>query len=623
MASAGGFRIPFLNSAPRVRLGIPLAETISTMEESDISGSKPQDDLREMVIGLQARLAHLERHLGFTPTNETVMGSGVVVQEAELEVPTPLSTSGPRLPSLGFATLMLAGAFLLRALTESRMVEATVGILLGLTYTLLLVGLAHHAARHGDRSRATLFGVATTLVIFPLVWETATRLHLLPPYGAVAIIAIVSSLGMGLSVHHRLRGLGWSFLLGATASLVGLYWATGPAPLFAALAIAFGAGTLWLRYRFGWHGPQWLAAGVADLLVFLAVISASQPADLLPHRGNPSPGSVIPLTLILVVVYLGGFTVRTMYQRREAGIFEILQSLGCLAAGYLGTVRLLHLDGGSAELLGWATLVAAIAGYGVAFAFVRRLQGRGRNFFYHAWLGLLLTLLGTAQVVPIGQLALLWAILGVTAAVIGGRLDRWTLRLHCAVYLVGAAVLTGMHAAAYRAFVAPASGTYEGLSGAGTAAWGLALFSYGLLAATVGRCELSTWRRFPRFIVALIVLTGAGSLIVTGLAGWLTDGFPGSGGALLAAVRTIVLALTTMGLAGVSRNRSVLELGWFVNPLLVLTALKLLLEDLRQGSPISLFFGFTAFGTALIVTSRLGRKTTPTPAPTSDGIHEA
>ena len=34
----------------------------------------------------------------------------------------------------------------------------------------------------------------------------------------------------------------------------------------------------------------------------------------------------------------------------------------------------------------------------------------------------------------------------------GGRYDRWTLRLHCAAYLVGAAVTTGLPAAAFAAF---------------------------------------------------------------------------------------------------------------------------------------------------------------------------
>jgi positive regulator of sigma E activity len=50
------------------------------------------------------------------------------------------------------------------------------------------------------------------------------------------------------------------------------------------------------------------------------------------------------------------------------------------------------------------------------------------------------------------------------------------------------------------------------------------------------------------------------------------------------------------------------ELSWFTSPLLVLIAPKMLFEDLRQGTPISLFVGFACYGIALIVAPRLRRR---------------
>ena len=74
---------------------------------------------------------------------------------------------------------------------------------------------------------------------------------------------------------------------------------------------------------------------------------------------------------------------------------------------------------------------------------------------------------------------------------------------------------------------------------------------------------------------------------------------------MVAAVRTIVLAVAAVAIAAGSRNVHLAELGWFVNPLLVLAGLKLLAEDLRRGTPVSLFLGFGCFGAALIAAPRL------------------
>ena len=577
------------------------------MKEPEVHHPHGMNSLSAAVASLQARVARLEEHLGLTPAVQSEATTVTVPAEVEpLDIPAT-SHSSPQLPSLGFAFLILAGAFLLRALTENRVVDGTFGIILGLAYTLILLFLTNRAAARGDSSRATLFGLATTLVAYPLVWETATRLSLLPPSGAAGIIVLVTGLGLSLAVRHSLRGLAWFILLATLTTLIGLYWAADQTTLFAALIVALGVATVWLGYLQDWQGPQWLVASVANFLVFLTVMLASRPADQLPDGPKPAPDAVIPLALALPVVYLGSFSLRTMLQKREAGVFEITQSLGCLLAGYLGAVRLLRIGDGSTVALGWATLVAAAAGYGVAFTFVRQRQGRGLNFFYHAWLGLLLTMLGTALVVSGVWLPYLWGGLAVAVAVAGGRYDRWTLRLHCAAYLIGATALTGLPAVVFDAFVAPASRTWHSLSGPGIVVWLAAIACYGLLVATHRRCELSTWRRLPRFLIAVIVLVGAGSLLVTTLAAWLTDRITGQEGATVAVVRTAVLAATAMGLGAVSRHQPIIELAWFVNPLLVLTGLKLLLEDLRRGTPISLFFGFTLFGVALIVTSRLHR----------------
>jgi len=407
-----------------------------------------------------------------------------------------------------------------------------------------------------------------------------------------------------------LRGLAWAVLLAVLSTCIGLSWATGAHVLFSALVVALGVATVWLGYLADWQGPQWLVALAANLLVSLTVLLAAQ-AEGLPAAGGSQPAAlaVLPLALALTlpVAYLGSFSLRTLGQRREAGVFEIVQSLGCLLAGYLGAVHLLRGSGNDTLVLGLATLAAAAAGHAVAFRYVRRRQDQRLNFFYYAWLGLLLTLLGTALTVPGSRLPYLWGGLGVAAAVAGGYYDRWTLRLHCAAYMIGAAILTGLPAMVYDAFRAPAAAAWRRLATPGMTCWLLAIAGYGLLVTTQHRREISAWRRVPRCLLAGLVLAGAAGLLVSVLAGWLIHRVPGSGAATVAVVRTAVLALTAVSLAAASRGKLFVELAWFVNPLLILAGLKLLFEDLRRGTSSSLFFGFTFFGIALIMAPLLRR----------------
>jgi len=76
---------------------------------------------------------------------------------------------------------------------------------------------------------------------------------------------------------------------------------------------------------------------------------------------------------------------------------------------------------------------------------------------------------------------------------------------------------------------------------------------------------------------------------------------------LLAAVRTAVLAGMAVVLAGLGGRRSWPELRWLVYATLAAGAVKLLVEDLGQGRPITLFVAFALYGGALVAVPRLMR----------------
>jgi hypothetical protein len=586
------------------------------MNDADRRHPGPETSLEAAVAELSARVAAIEHHLGLVAGGQAEAAApNDPVEPVAPAAPIAAATADSRraadagleLPAVGISFLILAGAFLLRALTGAGTLGGTVGVTLGLAYVAFLILVTDRTARRGERTRALLYGLSTVLVAYPFVWETTTELGLLPARAAVAVKAVLATAGLAVALRHRLRALAWITLLAAVVTATGLYWTTPATEYFLALLIALGVATVWLGYTRGWTGPRWLLAAVVNFLVFLTVMMAAHPAQQAPGRPEPDPDLALLLAFALPLAYLGSFAWRTAVMRREADLFAILQSLGCVAAGYVGAIHLLHVTGRSTSAVGWLTLLAAVAAYVVAFQLVRARQGRGLNFFYFAWLGLLLMLVGSALVVAGRFLPFLWCGLGLATAIAGATYDRWTLRLHCAAYLVGAAVVTGLPGAAFAAFVAAAVPGWQAWSTVGVAVWAVVVACYALLVTTQRARQDRRWRRIPRFLTAALSLTGAGVLLVIGLVSWFSRTLAGPQDAVVAAVRTVVLAGSALALAALGRRPMLAELAWFTAPLLVITGLKVLWEDLRHGTPISLFVGFACFGAALILAPRLLR----------------
>jgi hypothetical protein len=84
---------------------------------------------------------------------------------------------------------------------------------------------------------------------------------------------------------------------------------------------------------------------------------------------------------------------------------------------------------------------------------------------------------------------------------------------------------------------------------------------------------------------------------------------------LLAATRSVILAATAVALAAAGRLPRLREAGWLVYPILAVGGLKLLADDFRHGRAVTLFIALAAYGTALLVVSRLTRKGTAVPSP--------
>ncbi|MEJ2189333.1 MAG: hypothetical protein P8Y93_07905, partial [Acidobacteriota bacterium] len=99
-------------------------------------------------------------------------------------------------PSLiGRSLLILAGGFLLRALTESGAVGTGTGVALGLGYGVSWIVAAARAARRDARVSAGFYAACAALIANPLIFEAATGFSVLTPVESALTLAVITTIG--------------------------------------------------------------------------------------------------------------------------------------------------------------------------------------------------------------------------------------------------------------------------------------------------------------------------------------------------------------------------------------------------------------------------------------------
>jgi hypothetical protein len=516
------------------------------------------------------------------------------------------------LTELGRSCLVLGGAFLVRALTDSGTLQRPLGAGLGLAYGVLWVLLADRSAARGRSTSATFLGITSVVIAYPLVVETSTRMAVFRPPGAAAILAVLTVLCLGVAWHRGLELFAWAALGAAVAASFVLGIVTGAVEPFAAALLAVGVASLWLAYSpRPWRGLRWPAAAAADLFVLWAALR-------LAPSGPPAPGSTPSLSFFLLLafalpfLYLGSFAVRTLARRRNVVLFDAVQGIAALAVGFGGAALVVRYVQDAQPILGASAVVIAAGCYGVAFVFVERQQGHGRNFLFYATLALLLTLSGSALMAGGAILGFLWCALALASAILARRFNRVTLAVHSAAYAAAAAWQTGSAGATIDAFMAPPSRPWTSLTSAGSCAIVAAAACYVLLVREKGEANRAG-ERFPRLLLAVIVAFGGGAFAVGALRGLVGGWRAGSDPGTVAAARTAVLAAAAFLLAATRRRVALPELAWLTYGVLSIGAAKLLVEDLPGGRPATLFVAFAFYGAALLAAPRLLRRAPPLP----------
>ncbi len=560
----------------------------------------------------ERRLDQLESALGRVEARLSALEEGRPIEDPQLdpadEKPDLAETSTALRSSLGLGIadfgrgfLIMAGAFMLRALSNSEVLPLRLGIGLGLLYAVFWIAMAGRSGDRGRTNLASLYGTLAALVAYPLLWEAPTRFAALSPALAALLISLVTAFALFTAWRKGLRLLAWIFTLSALVTSISLLFATKVMAPYIGIILLLGLATIWMGYTLKWHGLRWAPALSGDALVlFMVSITAREKG--IPESWNAlNVGTAEFLAVSLLLVYLGSFVVRTLVRRRDVTHFEVLQSAAALFIGFGGAARMAVASGSGGLSLGIAALAAAAACYVLSFVFVDRRLGRGRNFFFFTSLAIVLNFLGCLLVLDAPALALAWCLMALVAAYLGGRYDRITLRMHSAIYALAAFYFAGGLVQALRAFWGPVEEAIPPAEATTYLVLLAAVATYALLVSTQRKLSSSELERLPRFLILTISVFGiaglAVSLSIQGTVAW----------PLGEALRVAILSVSAVALAMVGRRRLTLEFSWLAYPVIVLGGLKLLMVVLRGGEAVTLFLGFAFYGAALILTPRFLR----------------
>jgi len=539
---------------------------------------------------LTERVARLEEHTGWNAPAHAQPRPQLVPEHPLAEVPNLL-------PVAGRALLGLAGAYLLRALTEGAILAPTIGVAIGAVYAICWLASAAHRPKIQTLS-AAIDGLTAAAVLCPLLWEAVMRFHCISAWTAAGMLLLFSVAGTLapwrghapiVSTIATLAALGTgAVLLVATQDVLPFTFQ------FLGVVVAMETAAC-LEHRLS---ERWPAAAVADLAVLLATWLVTNERGVPPGYMPIPQAWLLTAQLALLATYLLSTIVRTILHGHPITVFETIQC---------GAAFVISLNGGlrMAPALAAGVVICAAACYLASFALLERRDAPSRNFYTYSTFAILLALAGSRILLSGTAVTLAWSALALGCLWIGGRFSRLTLQMHGAIYLLLALIASGA--------LRQAGTLLLGLPAAGiqTAIWtGLAASaaSYGLVA--IYHSEGRSWnaQQVCRTAIAAIFVW----LAAASTAGLLTSLYHSVFGAnaphaYCATMCTGVLALLALVLAWIGPRWNRYELSRLAYPAILLGGYRLLTQDLHQDHKIAPFLSLLMLGTVLTALPRLRR----------------
>ena len=539
-----------------------------------------EDELFRMMRELEERVSSLERRVE----------SGLAAPGGNAGTPAEPARAAwdqaiPAVTTLGRALLGIAGAYVLRAATESHVIPQYVGVLAAVVYAVLWLMWAARTAA-ASRVQRALYSVTSALILGPLLWEATLRFRALSTWTAAAILFAVTLFGWIIAWRRNLPTISSigtiAGVLTATALLVGAHDVVPFLLLLFGIAAAREVSACVNKDE---SRDRWLVAVAADLTLLLAIYLITLP------RGLPGSYAYIPRVAVVAAagalpgIYLWGTLFRTLRRGLRFGLFE---------AGQLTIAVILAVGGGlrlgdpiTAVVIGAACLVYATVCY-AAFPIAT-----GRSIHAYLAFGFLLAIAGLHMLLPARSTAV--ACIGLAVVFLCARSPA--VRWYGSGYLLLALAFSGA--------LAQAGGWLLGSSDDLTAILPLAVAAAVSLAC-FGVSVREQGHPVPRLVLAGMAFWQSAGLAAAVLSAAYHGGFGGAAPhGYCATFRTVVLAAGAVLIAWAGSHWKRLQVTPLLYPVLVLGAYRLLMLDLRQDSKSALVLSLLAYGAALILVPRL------------------
>jgi hypothetical protein len=556
------------------------------------------EQLGERLRDLERRLSALERKLEKPSSAPSVLPSTTPAGSGTQTAAEDFSAEDIRSAAvvLGKAMLGIAGAYLLRAVAESRAVPQLLVLAVAVIYAgLWMVWAARsHAA---SRFAGNLYGLTAAVILSSLLWESTTRFRILPPSVTAAVLVAFFVLTLALARRRNLQVLPWVASLVTITTAWALIIATTELVPLAAALLAIALATELAVGLGQWLSSRAVPAIAMDLAAWLLIarISSEGLAARYPRVGSLT---VAALCFALFAIYGSNIAVRSFRLRRRMTVFEIVQVMVALLLAAWGTLLAGH--GVAKPWIGMVfLLLAATCYWGVLSRFAG--EPHARNRLICAIWAAALVLVGSFLLWPANLRVVFLCLAALAAVVAYARTGRLSLGLHAEVYLAAAAAVSSLPNYVRNAFggVVPGAPDWSVCVVAGSA-----LACYG---AGSWRREDHGKRRLLWLVPALLVGSAGAALAVAAMV-WLAPTRGELSASRLSVVRTMVTCLLALCF-GFGRWRwKRVELAWVAYCAVALGAVKLLFEDLRFGNASSLMISLLCYGLVLILLPRLVRQ---------------
>jgi hypothetical protein len=562
------------------------------------------DDLPDALTRLAARLETLERRVEALERSsgaslETSVAApdaqGTPSQPPEAGGTASIALAGGAFQVLGKAMLGIAGAYLLRAVAESTSLPKLGVAGIAIAYAMFWLVAATRAPA-GAWFASTTYACTSALILAPMLWELTLRFNVLPAAATAGVLGAFICAATALAWKRDLASVFWVANAAAALVAVALSIATHEVLPFVAVLLLMVLLCEYAAARNHGLGVRFLVAAAADVaiwaLIFIYSSAQSTRADY-PPLGT---AALLAPALTLFGIYCVSVAVKTALLRQKITAFETIQTT---IAFLLAASSVFYFEPHGAVVVGIVCLILSAANYAVVFVVFDRSPERRNYKVFSTWSAALL-LAGCVLCLPPMWIVACLGVASVTATLLGVRLSRPALQFHGLVYLLAAAVASGL-----AAFV------FSTLAGALPAAPSMSVCvvsACAILCYAAGKpCPGERWEeQLFSFVFATLAVVATAAWVVEGMMGLMALSVS-PGPHHLAFIRTLTICAAALALAFSGAHWRRMELTRIGYAALALVAAKLVFEDMRQGHLEFIAASIFLFAVTLIAVPRIAR----------------